>query len=48
MKYTVLAVYHDLTGQKFHRRGVLAGEEPKATGGSTPPKELAEEAKYLE
>ena len=47
MKYTVVAVYHDITGQKVHRRGVLTGEEPKVTGASTPPKELTE-AKYLE
>jgi hypothetical protein len=48
MKYTVVAVYKDITGHKFHRRGVLTGEELEVAGDSTPPKELTEKGKSLE
>jgi hypothetical protein len=48
MKSTVLAVYNDISGQKFHRRGIIKGQELEVTGASTPSKELTEKANVME
>jgi hypothetical protein len=48
MKYTAVAVYNDIIGRKFHRRGLLTGQELKVAGDSTPPKEITEKTKSVE